>query len=302
MKRKHQIAIIAVVSAIFTFNATRLNAQKIPDSERGLFASLSRKFLKTVQDKEEYLILNMRKVQKAAENYSSHHQGRYPTKLDNSFKSYFPMGNCDGKNYSSYTIPFNPFSKKPAWPILVTSTPSGSNLAKGALYFKPLGTKGYEIYAVGAKKRLLKDKRGRTIVLKTSKKALSLANARTVQWAAERYAETYKRYPIGVTTMFKYCFPEGDTVKKEGKRLFNPYTKKLFWPVTGKVNGISNARNSKPSSLPRGSIEYSCINGGKNYAIRIGGSNNLAEIGIRGARSTLVIGRDGDGRGKVRKW
>ena len=146
----------------------------------------------------------------------------------------------------------------------------------------------------------LKQKNGNILEFSASALQLSLANARTVQWAAERYREKLKRYPIGMTRSFKCFFPGGDPAKGiAGRPLPNPYETKTIasFPLTGKLKSLSAARQAKPTGLYRGAIEYSCLDKGKNYAIRIGGKNNYALSGIRGKNSTLVLARDGDGSG-----
>ena len=100
-------------------------------------------------------------------------------------------------------------------------------------------------------------------------------------------------------------FPGGDPSKGiAGRALPNPYEAKAIasFPLTGKLKSLSAARQAKPTSLNRGVIEYSCLDKGKNYAIRIGGKNNYALSGIRGKNSTLVIARDGDGSGHEQEF
>lgn len=269
---------------------------------------LERSYIKTDRDREDHTVLNMRKTLKAAENYASHNQGRYPYKLDEAFKSYFPLGNCDGKTYSAYTIPYNPYSKRPAWPTV--SEASGFSAASsgepGTIeYLADKKKNSYRIRARGKDGKWLKQKGGNILEFSASALQLSLANARTVQWAAERYREKLKSYPIGMTRSFKCFFPGGDPARGiAGHPLPNAYetTGKAAFPLTGKLKNLKAARASKPTSLARGAIEYSCLDKGKNYAIRIGGKNNLAVSGIRGLNSTLVIARDGDGRGHEQEF
>lgn len=267
---------------------------------------LERSYIKTDRDREDHTVLNMRKTLKATENYASHNQGKYPIKLDEAFKSYFPLGNCDGKTYSTFTIPYNPFSKKPAWPGVREGSGFSSSGEAGAVeYLADKKKNSYKIRARGKNGKWLKQKNGNILEFSASALQLSLANARTVQWAAERYREKLKRYPIGMTRSFKCFFPGGDPAKAiAGRPLPNPYETKAIasFPLTGKLKDLSSARAAKPTSLARGAIEYSCLDKGKNYAIRVGGKDNYALSGIRGKNSTLVIARDGDGSGHEQEF
>lgn len=269
---------------------------------------LERSYIKTDQDREDHTVLNMRKTLKAAENYASHNRGKYPLKLDEAFKSYFPLGNCDGKTYSAYTIPYNPFSKRPAWPTVREASgfsASSSGEPGSVEYLADKNKNSYKIRARGKDGKWLKQKDGKILEFSAGALQLSLANARTVQWAAERYREKLKSYPIGMTRSFKCFFPGGDPAKGlSGRPLPNAYeaAAEAAFPLTGKLKNLKAARAAKPTSLARGAIEYSCLDKGKNYAIRIGGKNNLAVSGIRGLNSTLVIARDGDGSGHEQEF
>ena len=297
-----KLLIAGLTVGIIPFGAA--NAQRAQSFDQ----VLERSYIKTDRDREDHTVLNMRKTLKAAENYASHNQGKYPFKLDEAFKSYFPLGNCDGKTYSTFTIPYNPFSKKPAWPIVRAGTGFSSSSCgdPGAVEYLAYKDKNsYKIRARGKNGKWLKQKNGNILEFSASALQLSLANARTVQWAAERYREKLKRYPIGMTRSFKCFFPGGDPAKGiAGRPLPNPYETKTIasFPLTGKLKSLSAARQAKPTGLYRGAIEYSCLDKGKNYAIRIGGKNNYALSGIRGKNSTLVIARDGDGSGHEQEF
>lgn len=301
---KFLINVLATGLAASTFPFWGASAQRAQSFDQ----VLERSYIKTDRDREGHTVLNMKKTLKAAENCASHNQGRYPYKLDEAFKSYFPLGNCDGKTYSTYSIPYNAFSKRPAWPTVreASGFSAASSGEPGTVeYLADKNKNSYRIRARGKDGKWLKQKDGNILEFSASALQLSLANARTVQWAAERYREKLKSYPIGMTRSFKCFFPGGDPAKGiAGRPLPNAYetTGKAAFPLTGKLKSLKAARAAKPTSLARGAIEYSCLDKGKNYAIRIGGKNNLAVSGIRGLNSTLVIARDGDGSGHEQEF
>lgn len=270
---------------------------------------LGRQFLRDPSEQRAFLKENMARAQKAAETYASHHKGVYPTKLDDAFKSYFPLGNCDGKNYSMWTIPHNPYSQKPEWPTLgklpSARAASAGRLRPGEVEYSPVGNgKGYLVRAGGPDGSPVKDKNGKVTVLQESKIEFLKANARTVQWACEHYAEqNHNMFPKEIDDDFKYCFPFGDRKNnKVGFMLLNPFTGKLEWPILGGITSVQKARAQKPSVLLPGAVEYSCIPGRKNYAIRLGDDRGRALVGITGGNSTFVLARDGDGSGHEKKF
>ncbi len=121
------------------------------------------------------------------------------------------------------------------------------------------------------------------------------ANLEVVQNAAEKYAKEHLYlYPTQIDDDFKACFPEGDpATKKPGKAPLNPFTGNPEWPVIGKVTDLVAARTTTPEQIGKGVIEYSPINGGKDYAIR-GGADTGKAMDAEDAShvGTLVLSRD----------
>ncbi len=266
---------------------------------------MGRQFIRTTKDKRDYVLLNMNKTQKAAENYAAHNEGVYPLKMNDAFKSYFPLGNCDGKNYTTYTILHNPYTEKPGWPkVCLIPDVAGKGEPGEIEYYVDRKKNSYKICGRLEDGGLLKERKSSApLFLRSSRRQASLANARLVQWAAERYNEIVRVYPIGMTRTFKCYFPGGDPKKaKPGRQICNPYTGRKEWPVTGKIKNLRNARLASPSVLKRGTIEYSRLERGSDYAIRVGGKNDRALSGYGGRPTTLVIARDGDGSGHERQF
>lgn len=121
------------------------------------------------------------------------------------------------------------------------------------------------------------------------------ANLEVVQAAAEKYAKEHLfMYPTKIDDDFKACFPEGDPAsKKPGIAPINPFTGSPEWPVMGKVTDLATARALTPELIGKGVIEYSSLDGGKNYAIR-GGADTGKAMDAEDAShvGTLVLSRD----------
>lgn len=109
---------------------------------------------KIVQDpqRDQELKDNMQRVQVAAEHYASNHGGdKYPTILDNDFKSYFP-GGIEGKRPAPVG-PVNVYTGSNAFPTIgrivsVNASRMGGRFAvdPGTIIYAPLDNgKGYAI-------------------------------------------------------------------------------------------------------------------------------------------------------------
>ena len=114
------------------------------------------------RDRDSLVKINMLTAQRAADSYATHH-GKYPTKLDVAFQSYFPGGSNDGKRAGR--PPVNAITQQPEWPIFVGSG-AAPHLNKGSLVYSysPDGT-GFAIYGVGSDGNYLRDTPGKTFVL-----------------------------------------------------------------------------------------------------------------------------------------
>jgi hypothetical protein len=297
---------LLVVMISLTF-ACRL---ALADEAEQIFGPIDRliepKF-KTTTDKMAFAMDNLKKLQAAAEAYAAHHGGKFPTKVDNAFKSYFPLGEADDKNFSPFSAFLNPFSKKKEWPIygLNASTKEEAisetnSLKPGTLEYSPIKNgSDYLIRVGGADGKPLR-KGGRVVSLSHEPIESAKANMRTLQWSAESYAEHHSgSFPKQVNDDFKIFFPGGDvTSHRIGRPLVNPFTGRAEWPVAGTIANLKTVRNSAPSKLAPGVLEYSCVEGGRLYAIRCGAANGKAIPGLTETmKSTLVLGKDGDGAG-----
>ena len=115
---------------------------------------------------------NMKKVQLAAEKYFGEHSYRYPTAIDDDFKSYFKASDDEG-NESSNSLT-NPFTGTEEWPVLgsVTDLEAARQqqpeaLKRGTLEYSPIeGGKSYAIRG-GAENDLAiaDEEKGTTLVL-----------------------------------------------------------------------------------------------------------------------------------------
>lgn len=262
----------------------------------------------TQREKENYVRDNMRKVQAAAEGYASHHQGRYPTKIDKAFHSYFPFGGSDDETFSTLSCIYNPYTHSKDLPILGTlkSVDEGlrqlsKKIAEGATEYSPLENgKSYAIRGGGEKGAILmagtSGHDAKTPYILTSDPDLALrANMLAAQWAAESYQENNGRYPTSLDTAFKNSFPSQDVAHKgTGMPLKNPYTQKLEWPTIGKFKSVRAARFTPPGELKPGSIEYNPIDGGKDYAIRAGGRDGKALMRHHNNKQTLILSKEGE--------
>lgn len=261
----------------------------------------------TQAEKENYVRENMRKVQAAAEGYASHHQGRYPTKIDDAFHSYFPYGGSDDQNFSTLSCIYNPYTHTKELPVLgkvksveQARSEKSRRLAEGVTEYSPVENgKSYVILGGGLKGAIvpqgLSGPEAKTPYVITSSSDLALrANMLAVQWAAEMYAESHNRFPLAVDDQFKKCFPSQDPAHKNiGLPLRNPFTQKLEWPVLGNQKTVRDARFTPPGDLKAGVIEYNPIDGGKDYAIRAGGKDGKALMRHNNAKQTLILSKEG---------
>jgi len=121
------------------------------------------------------------------------------------------------------------------------------------------------------------------------------ANMVVVQEAAEKYFKDHTyMYPVTLDDDFKSYFPGGDSAaKKPGKPPINPFTGEAEWPVVGTITDLAQARSATPPAMKKGQLEYSAIDGGKNYGIR-GGADTEKAIHSEDAAQmgTLVLSRD----------
>lgn len=86
------------------------------------------------------------------------------------------------------------------------------------------------------------------------------ANMRTMQIAAESYAtDTAGLYPTYIDKQTKTYFPKGDPGKTEGMPFVNPYANAAEWPIMGNLKDVATLRNSAPTPIAPGAIEYSVI-------------------------------------------
>lgn len=262
----------------------------------------------TAAEKENYVRENMRKVQAAAEGYASHHQGRYPTKIDDAFHSYFPFGGSDDQNFSTLSCIYNPYTHTKELPVLgkvktveQARSHNSRRIAEGVTEYSPIENgKSYVILGGGPKGAIVpagtNGADAKTPFVLTSSPDLALrANMLAVQWAAEMYAESHQSFPVALDDQFKNCFPSQDPAHKgKGLPLRNPFTQKLEWPILGKLRNAREARFTPPGDLKAGVIEYNSIDGGKDYAIRAGGKDGKALMRHHNAKQTLILSKEGD--------
>lgn len=262
----------------------------------------------TKKQKENYIKENMRKVQAAAEAYASHHQGRYPTKIDKAFHSYFPFGGADDETFSTLSCIYNPYTNSKDLPILGNLKSAGEGLrqltkkiAEGATEYSPIGNgKSYAIRGGGEEGAVLMvgptGPESKTPYVLTSNPDLAIrANMLAVQWAAESYQEKKGHYPLSLDIEFKNCFPSQDIAHRgTGLPLKNPYTQKLEWPLVGNLKSVRAARFTPPGELQAGIIEYNPIDGGKDYAIRAGGRDGKALMRHHNNKQTLILSKEGE--------
>ncbi len=250
----------------------------------------------------------MIKTQAAAECYASHHQGRYPTKIDNAFHSYFPYGGYDDQNFATLSCVYNPYTNSKDMPVLgkIKSLEQARRLISdkigvGVTEYSPIENgKSYVIRGGDGKGKIVslmpKGPFSNIPFVLTSDPDLAIrANLMAVQWAAEMYAETRERFPVALDDDFKKCFPPQDLAHKGiGLPLRNPFTQKLEWPVMGKFKKVREARFSPPGDLKPGVVEYSTIDGGKDYSIRAGGKDGKALKRQGNANQTLILSKEGE--------
>ncbi len=257
----------------------------------------------TQAEKENYVRENMRKVQAAAEGYASHHQGRYPTKIDDAFHSYFPFGGSDDQNFSTLSCTYNPYTHTKELPVLGkvktvehARSRTSRRIAEGKTEYSPIENgKSYVILGGGLNGAIVPEPDAKTPYFLTSSPDLAIrANMLAVQWAAEMYAESHQRFPVALDDQFKKCFPSQDTAHRgTGLPLRNPFTQKLEWPILGKLKNAREARFTPPGDLKAGLIEYNSIDGGKDYAIRAGGKDGKAIMRHHNAKQTLILSKEG---------
>jgi hypothetical protein len=103
------------------------------------------------QLKDEVVRRNMRAVQAAAEHFAADHGNKYPTKIDEDFRTYFP-GGTDGRMPAAVG-PVNPFTAANTFPIIgdvidVRAVRYGPRypMDPGVIEYSPLGNgAGYAI-------------------------------------------------------------------------------------------------------------------------------------------------------------
>jgi hypothetical protein len=112
-------------------------------------------------------------VQLAVESYATDFNGRYPTRLDERFKSYFREGSYDGK--ITRQAPLNPYTGLAQWPVFkgpdfksvkeARNRVWPANYAKrGTILYFPLHGKSYVLIGLDAKGRPIQQN-GKAIVL-----------------------------------------------------------------------------------------------------------------------------------------
>lgn len=247
---------------------------------------------------------NMTKVQLAAEQYASHHAGKYPVAIDDKFKSFFPFGSHDDVTFLTVSCIPNPVTKKKEWATLGTLTSEhaartaiNDKVPPGAVEYSPIGNgKGFIIRGGNEHGKPVTNQKNRIVLLLSSDIVLAKCNMLAVQWAVESFAERNGgKFPKAVDDEFKCYLPGGDPdKKKQGRKLYNPFTKKLEWPLQGRVSNTKLARAEAPSSIPAGSVEYSPIAGGLDYAIRGGDKNGKVHAGPGGTLKSIVLCKDGE--------
>lgn len=124
------------------------------------------------EQRDRQLWTNMRDVQTAAEHYAANHDGdKYPTTIDDAFKSYMPGGGEDNEKARPVGL-VNPFNGANEWPVVgsITDVMAVRNgpvptVRPGEIQYSPLdGGKGYAIIGGGHEGRALRDYDGRTLV------------------------------------------------------------------------------------------------------------------------------------------
>lgn len=301
---------LALLTASVTIGIRSGYAQEA-DIANSLFKVINPVF-KSDQERDVYVLTNMRKVQSAVEAYAAHHEGKYPTKIDDALKSYFPMGEQDDKTCNAWSNPLNPYTNKRAWPIAgkISSLESAraakpGKLGPGVLEFSAIANGNDYAIRGGGKdglalsQKLIGKSAAHTLVLSKDADLLVLASMKTLQHSVELYGEDHEgEFPKKLDDSFKIYLPGGNPERKlAGKPLFNVITKKPDWPSQGKITSILEARHSAPNAIPPGHLEYNCLPDGRHYAIRGGAASGKALEGISGPKSTMVIAKDGDGRG-----
>jgi len=260
---------------------------------------------KSGKDSEAYMLRSMLNVQRAVEFYASHHRGQFPSAVDVAFKSYLPFGEADDQNFSPMSAPYNPLSHKREWPVLgkfksiAQAKSKTDHIQPGTIEYAPVEKKDYVIRMGDSSGHPLAESggKGEVVVFSHSEKEALIANTRTVEWAAERYAEDHEnKFPALIDDLFKSYFPGGDSIKKiVGNPLPNPCSHKLEWPILGKIADIARARIKMPDPMPPGQVEYTALSGGTNYAIRAGACSGKALANKGKNLNTYVLAKDGDG-------
>lgn len=72
----------------------------------------------------------------------------------------------------------------------------------------------------------------------------------------------------------------------------NPFTRQAESLILGKITSVAESRGSEPGPLDPGVVEYSSLGQGKSYAIRGGGHDGRALLGLKRGKSTLVLSTD----------
>jgi hypothetical protein len=125
-----------------------------------------------VDEKDKIVWTNMRDLQTAAEHFAANHGGdKYPTEIDDDFKSYLPGGAEDGRTPRPVGL-INPFNGSNEWPTLgsvkdvlsVRNAPPPIIRPGGIEYSSLEGGAGYAIIGGGHDGKALTDYDGKTLV------------------------------------------------------------------------------------------------------------------------------------------
>ncbi len=296
------------LSAAATFSLCTVNSFAQDDAFFAPVMKMTNPQFKDEKERQQYMIKVAERVKSAAQRYASHHKGVLPAKVDKAFMSYMIFGECDDITSTSWSIPINPYLGRHK-PILTGNISDPEKCRKSPPGKMEPGSVEYSIAAsgkdftvrvgVGNGKAMSDPKNKRlTFVLSNDPDSAVKANMRTVQWAAELYKEEHFKFPKLVDDEFKYYFPWGDPKKKKfGNPLPNPYSGKLEYPVFSSMSCAYRERIKAPVAIPPGRIEYCSSDEQSNYCIRAGDSKGKAIVGTAGAKTTLVLAKDGDGSG-----
>ncbi len=147
-----QLIFRLLVSLLVT---SSLGACERPPIPAPSFGELAKRF-EGLQKKQQAVSVkrNMRATQVAVEFYAVDHAGRYPTSIDDAFKSYFPGGaNTESPAANGPQPLTNPFTGKAEWPSLGTirdvklaRASAPQPIEPGKIEYSPI--RGGESYAI----------------------------------------------------------------------------------------------------------------------------------------------------------